>query len=38
MWRAAEANDRPGVAREVGRLAALQAGLDALRTQHGEGS
>lgn len=38
LWRAAEANDRPGVAREVGRLAALQAGLDALRKRHGEGA
>jgi len=38
LSRAAEANDRPGVAREVGRLAALQAGLDALRKRHGEGS
>jgi hypothetical protein len=38
MRSAAETNDRPGMARVVARLAALQAALDALRKQHGEGS
>jgi hypothetical protein len=37
LSRAAEKNDRPGAAREVGRLAALQANLEALRKQHGGG-
>jgi len=38
LGRAAEANDRPGVAREVGRLAALQGELAALRKRNGGGS
>jgi hypothetical protein len=37
LSQAAEENDRPAVAREVARLAALQAGLEALRKQHGGG-
>jgi hypothetical protein len=35
LSQAAEANDRPGAAREVGRLAALQERLEALRKQNG---
>ncbi len=37
LSRAAEANDRPEAAREVGRLAVLQAALETLRKQHGGG-
>jgi hypothetical protein len=37
LSQAAEANDRPGVAREVGRLAALQGRLAAFRKQDGTG-
>lgn len=37
LSQATEANDRPAVAREVARLAALQASLEALRKQHGGG-
>jgi hypothetical protein len=36
LRRSARANDRPAVAREVGRLAALQETLEALRKQHEE--
>lgn len=36
--RAAETGDHPGMAREIGRLASLQARLEALQKQHGEGS
>lgn len=35
LSQAAEANDRPGAAREVGRLVALQERLEALRKQNG---
>jgi hypothetical protein len=38
LRRAAEANDRPGAEREVGRLAALQDRLAALQKQNGGGS
>jgi hypothetical protein len=37
LSQAAEENDRPAAAREVARLAALQASLEALRKQHGGG-
>jgi hypothetical protein len=35
LSQAAEANDRPGAAREVGRLAALQGELQALQKRNG---
>jgi hypothetical protein len=38
LRQAAEANDRPGMAREVGRLAALQGRLEAFQKQNGGGS
>ncbi|MFL6260973.1 MAG: hypothetical protein ACJ76Y_14800 [Thermoanaerobaculia bacterium] len=38
LGQAAEANDRPGAAREVGRLAALQGQIEALQKQNGGGS
>lgn len=38
LRQAAEANDRPGAAREVAQLAALQSRLEELQKQHGEGS
>jgi hypothetical protein len=38
LRQAAGANDRPGVAREVGRLAALQGRLEAFQKQNGGGS
>lgn len=38
LRHAAQNNDRPAAAREVGRLAAIQASLEALCKQHGGGA